>query len=192
MNYKNLTKIKNTSAGVAENGYIAVMDWFNTIAKAPAKSDTQVKTFDHLTIAGTHTFKPQPGQSSVNYGFIKCRFTPDKNKLDLNSIGDAGLLRINSEFEFVIPGLTEESVGLVTGYLMNQPCMLISKDINKEQTEAGGDQLVYQLGDEDAACWIKEIKQSTGTTKDGSKSLMVKMQYAGLAYFYGGAITLMP
>ena len=111
--YSHLKTTKNTGSGVGELVYIAREDWFDSLQKPASQVASQTNSYSHLTIGGDHTFLNQPGQNNKKYGFLVARLLPDKNKVGGKSVGDAGNLRINTEFDFELPGLNEENVGLV-------------------------------------------------------------------------------
>lgn len=175
--FQNLIAPKNTRSGVAEQLLLAPVSWFDVNGiKAPVAPFTNQG--DSITITTAHTFL-------TGKAFVKMQLAPQKNKLDLTTVGDLGLSRQNGSIDIFVPGSYAEVHEQMQAFL-NQPLIALIKD-----AECAAD-LWYQFGNDCTYAWLT-FDFSTGTTKDGVKGFSGKVTFDGSLQIYnvtGGPLTL--
>jgi hypothetical protein len=174
--YKNLKTPRNTGSGVADFVLIApVYDFEEGGIKVPVAPFTDPG--DEVTIKGSHVFKSERA-------FAKFQLAPEKNKLDATTIGDKGFNKLDQTLEVFIPGSYAEAHEAVKN-LLNTPLIALSPDADC------GANMYYQLGTSCVYAFLT-VDFSTGTTKDGNKGYIGKINYAAPAIFiYQGSVAVL-
>lgn len=173
----NLKKPRNTSSGVADRVFIALVEWF--IDPGGIKSPGfWAQLGDGVLIKDAHEFKP-------GRGFIELRLAPEKNKYDAKTIGDTGFQKFANELNVFVPGSYVDEHELMFN-LLNKPVIALIEDSNCPAS------MLYQVG---SSCVYAYVSPgfSTGTTKEGVKGYILNIQNtANKVYLYQGDIIAGP
>jgi hypothetical protein len=160
--FDNLVLTERETPGIADELYLAPVSWIKTIA--PVENLTYVTQ--------THEFFP-------GYGFLKLLLAPEKNYLNVGTVGEKGSQGFDGRLNFFLPGSYALLHGTIAA-LLNQPVIAIARDVI-----AG---LAYQIGSELHPAYLTP-GFTTGTTKDGAKGYSNMLSaYANGLYLYDGSI----
>ena len=153
--YANLVTPRNTTSGVADFFLLASVADFDDI-KCPEAPFTNPG--DEVKIRAPHEFL-------ADKGFIKVLFAPEKNKLDMETVGDKGFQKFNEKLVGFIAGSYAELHEAIKNWL-NKPMILLIKDSNCDEN------LWYQIGCDCEAAYMT-CTFTTSTTNEGVKGYEV-------------------
>ncbi|MES2457230.1 MAG: hypothetical protein V4594_16870 [Bacteroidota bacterium] len=159
--FTNLMDPQNTASGISDFILLAaVADFEADGIKCPEAPFATPG--DKVKITSPHVFK-------TDKAFAKIICAPEKNQLNVGSIGDTGFTKGDFNLEMFVPGSYAELHEAMGEYL-NRPLIALVKDSN-----CGANQW-YQLG---CDCVFANLKWdfSTGTTKDGVKGYKISVTY---------------
>lgn len=154
--YDNLVTPRNTTSGIADFILLAPTSAFIDI-KCPEAPFTNPG--DEVKIRAAHEFVETKG-------FIKVLLAPEKNKLDLETVGDKGFQKFNQKLNCFIAGSYAEVHEAIKNWL-NKPLILLTKDSNCDEN------LWYQIGCDCEASYMT-AKFGTSTTNEGVKGYEVE------------------
>lgn len=154
--YDHLTEPRNTTSGVATKLLLGFVSTFEDI-KCPEAPFTNPG--DEVTIRSPHTFK------TVDDGFIELLLAPEKNRLQLSTVGDKGFQKFNENITAMIPGSYAAQHEAIKN-MLNKPLIILIKDSNCDEN------MWYQLGCDCEAAYLTAAFD-TGTTAEGNKGYEV-------------------
>lgn len=154
--YDNLTSPRNSTSGVSDFFMLAPVTAFTDV-KCPEAPFTNPG--DEVTIRSPHVFP-------VGQGFIRVLLAPEKNKLDLETVGNKGFQKFNQKLIGFIAGSYAELHEAIKNWL-NKPLIILIKDSNCDEN------LWYQIGCDCEAAYMT-AKFMTGTTAEGEKGYEIE------------------
>lgn len=164
--YGHLMNPSNTESGIAEMLLLAPVSAFETL-RCPEAPFTEPG--DEVKIRKPHVFK-------VGEGFTKVLLAPEKNKLDLETVGNKGFQKFDKKLTGFIAGSTAEVHEAIKNW-KNKPHVILARDSNCEAN------MWYQIGCECEAAYMM-ASFTTGTTAEGDKgyevTFSVKTNYVAI------------